>query len=71
MAFTRPTLRALVTQSESEINALIVGADARLRFSVLNVFAWVWAALYLWRMQQDYFTNPVADMNDDFPVTPI
>lgn len=45
MAFTRPTLRALVTQSESEINALIVGADARLRFSVLNVFARVWAGL--------------------------
>ena len=45
MAFNRPTLRALVTQSESEINALIVGADARLRFSVLNVFARVWAGL--------------------------
>lgn len=45
MAFNRPTLRALVTQAESEINALIVGADARLRFSVLNVLARVWAGL--------------------------
>lgn len=45
MAFTRPTLGQLIKTGESEINALIPGADARLRYSVFNVFARVWAAL--------------------------
>lgn len=45
MAFQRPTLTALINTATSNINALIVGADARLRFSVLNVFANTWALL--------------------------
>ncbi|WP_171022551.1 baseplate J/gp47 family protein [Variovorax sp. 3P27G3] len=45
MAFTRPTLGQLISTAEAEINALIPNADARLRFSMLNVFARVWAAL--------------------------
>lgn len=45
MAFERPTLGQLIKTAETEINALIDGADARLRYSVLNVFARVWAAL--------------------------
>lgn len=43
--FNRPTLKSLVQTAEAEINALILGADARMRFSVFNVFARVWAAL--------------------------
>lgn len=27
--------------------------------------------IYNWLMQQPEFVNPVADLNDDFPVTPI
>lgn len=45
MAFNRPTLGQLISTAEAEINALIPNADARLRFSMLNVFARVWAAL--------------------------
>jgi uncharacterized phage protein gp47/JayE len=45
MAYQRPTLTALINQATSNINALISGADARLRYSVLNVFANTWAAL--------------------------
>jgi uncharacterized phage protein gp47/JayE len=45
MAFTRPTLGALINTAEAEINALIPNADARMRFSILNVFARVWAGL--------------------------
>lgn len=45
MAITRPTLTDLVATGESEINALITGADARMRFSVFNVFARVWGML--------------------------
>ncbi|WP_214293754.1 hypothetical protein, partial [Escherichia coli] len=45
MAITRPTLTDLVATGESEINALIAGADARMRFSVFNVFARVWGML--------------------------
>ena len=26
------------------------------------------AALYVWLMQQEYFSNAVADLNNDFPV---
>jgi uncharacterized phage protein gp47/JayE len=45
MAYQRPTLTALINQAISNINALIAGADARLRYSVLNVFANTWAAM--------------------------
>jgi uncharacterized phage protein gp47/JayE len=45
MAFLRPKLGDLITTAESEINALIPDADARMRFSMLNVFARVWAGL--------------------------
>ena len=45
MALQRPTLTDLVKTGESEINALVSGADARVRFSLLNVFARIWAAL--------------------------
>lgn len=45
MAFKRPTLGELIRTAEAEINALVKNADARLRFSMLNVFARVWAAL--------------------------
>ena len=45
MAFNRPTLTQLRDTAIAEINALVAGADARLRFSVLNVLARVWAAL--------------------------
>lgn len=45
MAFNRPTLGQLIKTAEAQINALVPGADARLRFSMLNVFARVWAAL--------------------------
>jgi uncharacterized phage protein gp47/JayE len=41
----RPNLGQLVATAEAEINALVPGADARLRFSVLGVFARVWARL--------------------------
>lgn len=29
------------------------------------------AGVYDWLMQQDDFVNPIADMDDDFPVIPI
>lgn len=45
MAFNRPTLGQLISTAEAEINALIPNADARLRFSMLNVFARVWSTL--------------------------
>jgi uncharacterized phage protein gp47/JayE len=45
MPINRPTLRDLLDTATAEINALIPGADARVRFSVLNVFSRVWAAL--------------------------
>lgn len=45
MPLNRPTLGQLVNTAEAEINALIPGADARMRYSVLGVFARVWAAL--------------------------
>ncbi|HYW57669.1 MAG TPA: baseplate J/gp47 family protein [Polaromonas sp.] len=45
MPLIRKTLGQLTSQSEAEINALVPGADARLRFSVLRVFARVWAGL--------------------------
>lgn len=45
MAFNRPSLSDLVSVGESELNALVSGADARMRFSVLNVFVRIWAAL--------------------------
>lgn len=45
MAFNRPTLTDLVKLGESELNALVSGADARIRFSMLNIFARIWAAL--------------------------
>ena len=43
--FTRPTLSALVTQTQSDINGRVPGADSRLRRSVLGVLAKVWAGL--------------------------
>lgn len=45
MAFNRPTLGSLISTAEAEINALVPNADARMRFSILGVFARVWAAL--------------------------
>lgn len=45
MALNRPTLGALINTAEAEINALIPNADARMRFSILNVFARIWAGL--------------------------
>jgi uncharacterized phage protein gp47/JayE len=45
MPLTRPTIRDLVSTGESEINALIPGADARLPFSKLGIMARVWALL--------------------------
>jgi uncharacterized phage protein gp47/JayE len=45
MPLNRPNLGQLVNQAESEINALVPGADARLPYSVLGVFARVWGAL--------------------------
>jgi uncharacterized phage protein gp47/JayE len=45
MALSRPTLGQLISTGEAEINALVPGADARLRFSLLNVLARVWASL--------------------------
>lgn len=45
MPFARKTLGQLISDGEAEINALVPGADARLRFSVFNVFARVWAGL--------------------------
>lgn len=45
MALIRPSLGDLINTAESDINALLPGADSRLRFSMLNVFARVWAAL--------------------------
>lgn len=45
MPLPRPTLTELNEQAISQINALVPGADARLRFSVLGVFAKVWAAM--------------------------
>jgi uncharacterized phage protein gp47/JayE len=43
--FSRPSLGQLISTGEAEINALVPGADARLRFSLFNVFTRVWAAL--------------------------
>ncbi|MES2685734.1 MAG: baseplate J/gp47 family protein [Pseudomonadota bacterium] len=45
MSFNRPTLGSLINTAEAEINALVPNADARMRFSILGVFARVWAAL--------------------------
>jgi uncharacterized phage protein gp47/JayE len=45
MPLSRPNLGQLVNQAESEINALVPGADARLPFSIFGVFARVWGAL--------------------------
>ena len=45
MALNRPSLGQLINTGEAEINALVPGADARLRFSLLNVLARVWASL--------------------------
>lgn len=45
MALTRPTLGALIDQAKNEINALVPGADARMRVSIFSVFASVWGAL--------------------------
>lgn len=45
MPLNRPSLGQLINTAEADINALLPGADARLRFSMLNVFARVWAAL--------------------------
>jgi len=45
MAFNRPTLGTLIDQAKSEINALVAGADARMRFSVFSVFASIWGAM--------------------------
>lgn len=45
MPLIKPTLTELRNQAINEINALVPNADARLRFSVLGVFAKVWAGL--------------------------
>lgn len=45
MPLLRPSLGNLINTAEAEINALLPGADARLRYSMLNVFARVWSAL--------------------------
>lgn len=45
MPISRPSLGQLINTGEAEINALVPGADARLRFSLFNVFTRVWAAL--------------------------
>ena len=39
--------------------------------SELTVTSDVRASLYTWLMQQPEFISPVADMSNDFPVTPI
>ena len=45
MAFNRPTLGSLISTAEAEINALVPNADSRMRFSILGIFARVWALL--------------------------
>jgi uncharacterized phage protein gp47/JayE len=45
MPIIRPTLTELNNQAISQIEALIPNTDARMRFSVLGVFAKIWAGL--------------------------
>jgi uncharacterized phage protein gp47/JayE len=68
MAFNRPSLSQLVSTAEAEINALIPGADARMRFSIFNVFTRVWAALVdglysalIFLSRQLFFTTATSD----------